>query len=298
MAEKPKYQPLRVLLGHFRELRAEVRSAGREIYSRPDRERKRIRARLRGLKAKEASKQDMLKERDRELLGLEEDIRQKERRIELKAQEEARATGRIELHTAQRVSLLIEIQKLQQNPDAGDGHARIAKKYEDLQSVNIQLDAQEARRQEARADAQKTRWEIAAKARQVGEIEEEMGALERECEELRKQMVPEFDSLRWADVQDDLRSMSIRIHKYLAQSAAVFAFAMIGIPLGIMSRRRSIMVAIGISFAIVLALFYPCLIVGQVLAEVGVLPVGIAMWGGTALTFLIGVLLHCSVLRR
>ena len=52
------------------------------------------------------------------------------------------------------------------------------------------------------------------------------------------------------------------------------------------------------SFGVVLLLFYPFLIIGQMAAESGLLPTVPAMWSGNALTFMIGLALTVHVLRK
>jgi lipopolysaccharide export LptBFGC system permease protein LptF len=79
---------------------------------------------------------------------------------------------------------------------------------------------------------------------------------------------------------------------------SVFVFALVGIPLGALPGRRSVMVAFGMSFAIVLLIFYPLLILGQIMAEAGRVPAAPALWAGDGLTFAIGVVLMVWLLRR
>ena len=104
--------------------------------------------------------------------------------------------------------------------------------------------------------------------------------------------------MRVAEDQEDLRDIRMRIHKRLSQALSVLTFALLGIPLGITAGRRSVMIAFGLSFAIVLVVFYPLLILGQVAAEAGTLPLVPAIWGGNAMTLAIGAFLSVKVLRR
>lgn len=124
----------------------------------------------------------------------------------------------------------------------------------------------------------------------------------RELEELNDTLMRRRDKvtqmLQWADEQEELRSIKLRIHKRLVQSLSVLAFAMVGIPVGILASRRRVMTAFGISFAIVLLVFYPLLIVGQIAAEGGALPIAPAMWAGNGFMFIIGSVLMVSVMRR
>jgi lipopolysaccharide export LptBFGC system permease protein LptF len=102
---------------------------------------------------------------------------------------------------------------------------------------------------------------------------------------------------RWATQQLALRDVMLRIHKRLAQAFSIFVFALLGIPIGILAGGRNVMVAFGISFAIVLLVFYPLLIFGQVAAEANSVPVTPAIWAGDGLTFVIGLLLTARVVR-
>jgi lipopolysaccharide export LptBFGC system permease protein LptF len=58
------------------------------------------------------------------------------------------------------------------------------------------------------------------------------------------------------------------------------------------------MVAFGMSFGIVLFVFYPFLIMGEIAAEAAAVPVGLAMWAGDGFVFIIGAVLMAKVLRR
>jgi lipopolysaccharide export LptBFGC system permease protein LptF len=134
---------------------------------------------------------------------------------------------------------------------------------------------------------------------------EKAASLKLEIEELQvqekrmRQVAGRLRMLRqWAEDQDDLREVNMRIHKRLAQAAAVFVFALLGIPIGILAGGRSVMIAFGISFGVVLAVYYPLLILGQVAADVGALPAVPALWGGNALTAVIGLALMAGVMRK
>ena len=84
---------------------------------------------------------------------------------------------------------------------------------------------------------------------------------------------------------------------YMVAVSGVIA-ALVGIPLGMMARRHSIMLAFGASFAIVIFLFYPFLIGGQIMAETGDLSVWLAMWSGNIAIGLVGLALMYAAFRR
>jgi len=75
----------------------------------------------------------------------------------------------------------------------------------------------------------------------------------------------------WIDAQCEF-------HFRNAGSATCFIFMLIGIPLGILARRGSFIVALAISFCIVLLVHYPLMMIGETLATDGYLAPWIAEW--------------------
>jgi lipopolysaccharide export LptBFGC system permease protein LptF len=162
--------------------------------------------------------------------------------------------------------------------------AQVDAKKKEVEGLNAQVAAAQKVRDKANA--------LSAQLQaQVDELKQRREVLTGQREELSK-------TIRLAADQTDLKEIKILLHKRLAQALSVFVFALIGIPLGILPSRRSIMIAFGMSFAIVLLVFYPLLILGQIMAEAGTVPIGPAIWTGDALTFVIGAALMTYVLRR
>ena len=160
-----------------------------------------------------------------------------------------------------------------------------------IQEARKELTELAARIQEAQALKVSYAEHSAKLTQEVRELERVLGQLVAENQDLARKS--------WcARNQQDLRKIKLRIHKRLTQAASVFVFALLGIPIGILVGGRSVMVAFGISFAIVLMLFYPMLVLGQIAAESGVLPVWPALWAGNGLTFVIGLVLMVRVVRR
>jgi len=149
----------------------------------------------------------------------------------------------------------------------------------------------EARRDQARRDQ-------AQSARTVGQLEREIAILNERSRQLMAGQAEIRRQLRIVEDQDNLRDVEIRIHKRLSQAVSVLTFALLGIPLGVTGGRRNVMVAFGLSFAIVLLVFYPLLILGEVAAEAGKLPIVPAIWGGNVLTLGIGLVLSLKTLSR
>ena len=77
------------------------------------------------------------------------------------------------------------------------------------------------------------------------------------------------------------------IHARWGLSFTCLAFAMVGVPIGIFSRRGNFMVSFAYGCIPVFLMYYPMLILGKSLAESGGLPPALAMW--TPIVFLMGV---------
>ncbi len=175
------------------------------------------------------------------------------------------------------------------------------KRLDDLQTrqkaVQGQIDGQEQELTRLEADIADCQKQLAANLDKAARLREQVAALQERKQKLTAQREVPMSLAQWADDQDELNSLEIRIHKRLVQAASVFLFALIGIPLGILAGGRSVMTAFGLSFAIVLLVFYPFVIFGQVAAETGALPIAPAMWAGNVFVFIIGAVLTAKVLR-
>jgi len=178
----------------------------------------------------------------------------------------------------------------------------------DLESlVELQKQQREllARIEAKRKEVESLRTEVAGAEGAIGEANVRAAELQTQVDELQQRkdsLVRQSDKLHravgQARDQYELDSIMIWIHKRLVQALSVLVFALIGIPLGVLPSRRSVILAFGMSFAIVLLIFYPFLILGQIAAEAGVVPVGLAMWAGDGLTFIIGAALMARALSR
>jgi hypothetical protein len=160
------------------------------------------------------------------------------------------------------------------------------------------IEATKTQIQELRAKTVEAEAAIEGAAAKAAELRGDVAELEQHRQVLLRQRRELTQTIRSAQDQEDLTSIVIRIHKRLAQAVSVFVFVLVGIPLGIVASRRSVMVAFGISFAIVLMVFYPFLILGQIAAEAGSVPAFPGMWVGNGLTFLIGLALMARVMSR
>jgi len=87
-------------------------------------------------------------------------------------------------------------------------------------------------------------------------------------------------------------------HYRNAGAASGLVFVLIGIPLGILSRRGSVIIAFALSFFAVLLIYYPLMMVARMLSLDGyVMPV-VAQWMPNVVAGGIGLYLLCKVIRR
>ena len=94
-----------------------------------------------------------------------------------------------------------------------------------------------------------------------------------------------------------LRAETI-FHYRNAGAASGLVFVLIGVPLGILSRRGSVIIAFAISFFMVLLIYYPLMMVGRMLSIDGyVIPI-VAQWMPNVVAGGIGLYLLCKVVRR
>jgi lipopolysaccharide export LptBFGC system permease protein LptF len=94
------------------------------------------------------------------------------------------------------------------------------------------------------------------------------------------------------------RDLSIAIHRRLAPAFSCLAFILVGIPIGIMSRRGNILIGFFISFLIVLVIYYPLVTVGKVLATDMRAPVIPTMWAANLVLTIIAIVLLVHVFRK
>lgn len=134
-----------------------------------------------------------------------------------------------------------------------------------------------------------------AKAQQLGEQKAELDAAAAARSQERLQLRRRMQMI---ETEEQLLEVETQIHFRLAQGAACFVFALLGIPLGIMARRGGVMVPFGISFAVVICLYYPIYTLGRQMSQSGFIPAYFAMWLPNAVCGILGVVLLVRTLRR
>ncbi|MBN2830526.1 MAG: LptF/LptG family permease [Candidatus Cloacimonetes bacterium] len=92
------------------------------------------------------------------------------------------------------------------------------------------------------------------------------------------------------DLEEDIRSYKVEIHKKYAISFAIIIFVMIGIPLGMMTKTGGAGVSFTIS-SIVFLIYYISLVGGESLASKGFVSPFLSMWISNIIFFLIAIFL-------
>ena len=182
----------------------------------------------------------------------------------------------------------------QRRRDLSDQIAEMTGKRAAMQKAVAELEqtaTQSAGELAAVADSlAKTQAAMAHAAGQKAQADAGVAEKVREREALRERM-------RKINTEEDLLAVNTQIHFRLAQGVACFVFALLGIPLGIMARRGGVMVPVGISFAVIICLYYPIYTMGRQMSGSGFIPAHIAMWLPNLVCGLLGGVLMVRTLR-
>lgn len=313
---RPKFLKLSELLQLRAALRARVEAArARGEYagvSRPKTARKEVqkrrdvtaRATLNPLRLKEEAARERLKAADAAVAeaGAIVASAQGERdRLAQQAQE-----GQTRLDDLQRqLEQLAEQRKIEAGQEEEELKERVAQIDRDILSLTRQAAAAKARldmatislkhaeealagavkalaeKQEAQATAAKTAAELGAELKQA---RADYARLQRQWEVLRA-----WEMFLQADSEYESRN---------AGSLATFLFVLMGIPLGILSRRGNVILAFLISFGAVLAVYYPLAMIAQMLDGDAHLPARIAEWMPDIAVGAMGLVLMVRGVRR
>ena len=133
-----------------------------------------------------------------------------------------------------------------------------------------------------------------------GKIEKitlEVEELNRSKNDLEKEHAIFAEQIVMAEKQKMKRELSINIHKRLSPSLASLSFILIGIPLGIMTRSSNMLVSVGISFILILFIYYPLVATGLVVAESMGFPIIPSVWGANVVNLIISALLFRKIVK-
>lgn len=129
--------------------------------------------------------------------------------------------------------------------------------------------------------ASEKEWSI-ANAHAV-EIKEQTAELESGSTKLLN--FSKFEKMR-----ENANELLILIHKKLSSSFLCITFALIGIPLGILTKSGNILISFGASFLLVILVYYPLSVVGVIFAK-DLLPAAPAIWSANGIITILGIVL-------
>lgn len=132
----------------------------------------------------------------------------------------------------------------------------------------------------------------------IEKINQEVEELDRSKEELQKEYSAFAKQIELANKQKMKHELSINIHKRLSPSLASLSFILIGIPLGIMTRSNNMLVSLGISFILILFIYYPLVATGLVVAESMGFPIIPSVWGANVVNLILSALLFRKILNQ
>jgi lipopolysaccharide export LptBFGC system permease protein LptF len=120
----------------------------------------------------------------------------------------------------------------------------------------------------------------------------------RSKEDLGKEHLVLTERVGIAEKQKMSRELSVNIHKRLSPSLASLTFILIGIPLGIMTRSSNMLISLGISFILILFVYYPLVATGLVLADSMNFPIIPSVWAANVVNIILGVFLFRKILNE
>jgi lipopolysaccharide export LptBFGC system permease protein LptF len=174
--------------------------------------------------------------------------------------------------------------------------------YKQVAAEKDKIDAQIAelqeQLQEKEADVEEQKEKRVAAQQKLADVQSQMAVVERDMERMEARVEETARTAHLADTQRDRLALLIRVHRRMAWALSILGFTLMGIPLGIMAGSRSIMMAFGISFLLVLVLFYVPLSAGIQMSNEGVVHPTIGIFAGNALICLIGLALTVHVCRQ
>lgn len=165
--------------------------------------------------------------------------------------------------------------------------------YNADETDNDYLEKKKAKEKEVialRDNIESTEKELEIKKSRISEINNEIEELKTNSENL-------INYLKFDSMQNLANEFLVLIHKRLSSSFLCITFALIGIPLGILTKSGNILIGFGVSFFLVILVYYPLSVVGVMFAE-DILPIIPSVWAGNIVITILGIVLFIKSLSR
>lgn len=107
----------------------------------------------------------------------------------------------------------------------------------------------------------------------------------------------ESETASRSSLMEDINNYLVEIHKKFALPVACLMFVLVGVPLGIQSKRGGIGAGAGLSLAFFMV-YWIFLLGGEKLADRGIVPPALAMWSANAVVLILGIWLTVKMMRE
>jgi len=169
---------------------------------------------------------------------------------------------------------------------------------EEIKKQDGVIEKAEMLAEEAQSDATRAAAEIAASKKRLVEIRAQQKVLAAKMTEVSQQR-KEVDARRQgALMQLEMIEIDAEIHQRLSTAFSCLTFVLVGIPLGIMAKRGNILVGFAISSMVVLLIYYPLVLGGQVLIFDKYLPITPSTWAANGVLAAFGIALLTRTFRQ
>ena len=101
-----------------------------------------------------------------------------------------------------------------------------------------------------------------------------------------------------AILQLDMIEIDTEIHQRVDTAFSCLTFMLVGIPLGLMAKRGNMLVGFALSFLVVLFVYYPLVLAGQVLVFDKYFAIAPSIWAANAVMFVLGAVMLAMAFRR
>ena len=194
--------------------------------------------------------------------------------------------GTIDSHIA---VLNIELERF----DANEGSIDTEK----IEDINRKLGEYQASKEKKRKDLKSVRKSISSGKDELLALEADSAEIRENTVTLNKEGEDLLNYSLFEQGQKKADDLLISMHKKISSSFLCITFALIGIPLGILTRTGNILISFGISFLTVILVYYPLSVVGVIFAEdqIAIIP---SIWGANIILVLLGIFLFWKSLRK
>ena len=179
-----------------------------------------------------------------------------------------------------------------------DAQKRRAELREQIRRYEADIEKAQMRAEDAQADSADAAAHIAQQKKRLVKLDaqyQELGGRITSANDERSRIAARHDS---AAAQLDMIEITTDTHQRVAMAFSCLTFMLVGIPLGLMVKRGNILVGFAVSFLVVLLIYYPLVLGGQVLIFDKYFPVSPSVWAANAVLALLGMALLACVFRR